>query len=121
MRIAGIWDDTQTLLADATVGPSSPVVSGFRYQTITPIVLMPGTTYTIGAVYTSTDDDAYISGASGLTTATEVVWMNAVYPSGGSLGFAYPTMDSAASSQGRFGPNFLFTVVPVELQSFTVE
>jgi len=115
----GIWDGSQVLIASATVTSSSTVSGAFRYEAITPVTLMPGQTYTIGALYAAGDGDSYISGASGITTATEVTWTNSVYPTAGDLGFVYP--GGTSTSGGRFGPNFLFTVVPVELQSFTVE
>ena len=115
----GIWDSSQTLLASVTVIPGGPVVGNWVYATITPVVLSPGETYTIGTIYTTTDNDNYISSASSMTTAPEVTFLNSVYPAAIDLGFVYPTMDS--SSFGRFGPNFLFTVVPVELQSFSIE
>jgi hypothetical protein len=115
----GIWDSTQVLLASVTVNPGGTVVGAWMYASITPIVLSPGETYTIGALYTPTDNDNYISSAASMTTDPDVTWTNSVYPTAGELGFVYPALDS--SSFGRFGPNFLFTVVPVELQSFTIE
>ena len=116
----GIWDSSQTLIASVTVDPATGTPVGqWTYASITPVVLNPGETYTAGALYTATDNDSYISGASSVTTAPEVTWVQSVYPSAGDLGFVYPALDS--TSGGRFGPNFLFTVVPVELQSFTIE
>jgi len=115
----GIWDSTQTLLASVTVNPGGMVVGAWMYATISPIVLSPGETYTIGALYTPTDNDNYISSATSMTTDPDVTWTNSAYPTEAELGFVYPALDS--SSFGRFGPNFLFTVVPVELQSFTIE
>jgi len=115
----GIWDSGQNLLASATPGPGGTIVGDWTYASITPITLMPGETYTIGAMYAAGDGDSYISSASSATTDPDVTWLNSVYPASGSLGFVYPATDT--SSFGRFGPNFLFTVVPVELQSFTIE
>jgi hypothetical protein len=116
----GIWDASQALLASATVDPATGTVIGqWTYAAITPVTLMPGQTYTAGTLYTSTDNDSYISGATSLTTDPNVTWVQSVYPAAGSLGFVYPASNS--TSNGRFGPNFTFTVVPVELQSFSVE
>lgn len=116
----GIWDASQVLLASATVDPATGTVIGqWTYAAIVPVTLMPGQTYTAGALYTGTDNDNYISGASSLTTDPNVTWVQSVYPAAGSLGFVYPASNS--TSNGRFGPNFTFTVVPVELQSFSVE
>jgi hypothetical protein len=115
----GIWDASQALIASATVTTSGTVNGAWTYASITPVVLNPGQTYTIGALYIGTDNDNYVSGASSMTTATGVTFVQSVYPASGSLGFAYPAANS--TSFGRFGPNFLFSVVPVELQSFVVE
>ncbi len=104
----GIWDDTMTLIASATVTPTSTVDGDFRYEAITPVILATGTLYTIGAIYTPTDDDNYISSATGLVTDPDVTWVNAVFPAAAELGFVFPTEDSAPTSQGRFGPNFTF-------------
>lgn len=118
----GIWDAGQNLIASVTVDPATGTVIGdWTYAAITPVTLTPGQVYTAGALYTNTDSDSYISGASGVTTDPNVVWINSVYPFEIDLGFVFPTEDSAPTSGGRFGPNFTFTVVPVELQSFSVE
>lgn len=46
----GIWDSTGALLTSATVdaGTVDPVLSFFRYKSITPYLLPGGHTYTIG-------------------------------------------------------------------------
>jgi hypothetical protein len=118
----GIWDGSQGLVTSVTVDPSTGTVIGdWTYAAVGPVTLTPGQVYTAGAMYTGTDQDAYISSASSMTTDPNVVWVNAVYPAAGDLGFVYPANDSSPSSMGRFGPNFTFVVVPVELQSFTIE
>ena len=112
-HMVGIWDDTQTLIASTTVTPTSVIGGDFRYEPITPVDLVPGTVYTIGALYTATDDDGYISTATGLVTHPDITWINAVFPidpPGGNQGFVFPLGDSAPSSQGRFGPNFTFNM-----------
>ena len=116
----GIWDASQALVASTTVDPATGIVIGdWIYAAITPVTLTPGQVYTAGVIYFDTDSDNYVSSASSMTTAPEVLWVQSVYPSALSLGFTYPANNS--TSAGRFGPNFTFTVVPVELQSFTIE
>lgn len=102
----GIWDDAMNLIASTTVTPSSAIVGDFRYAPISPVVLSPGVTYTIGALYTAADDDGYVSGPT-VTANPEVNLVNAVFPSVGDLGFVFPTEDSAGNP-GRIGPNFTF-------------
>ncbi|MBD3278232.1 MAG: hypothetical protein GF388_08030 [Candidatus Aegiribacteria sp.] len=108
----GIWDDTETLLTSVTVDVTGTVIGDWTYASITP-VLNPGVTYTAGALYTNTDNDNYISSASSATTDQAVTLENAVYPTGGELGYVYPALDSPTSSVGRFGPNFIFTPTPI--------
>lgn len=107
-HMIGIWDSTQTLLTSNTAGPADTPVGDWTYAPTANVTLNPGETYTIGALYTSTDGDSYISGPSSITTAPEVNVIGGVFPSAGSLGFVYPTEDTA--NQGRYGPNFLFVI-----------
>lgn len=104
----GIWDESETLIASATVTPSSPITGDFRYENITPVLLTPGTVYTIGAVYTDTDDDGYLSSPADFVTNPAVNSVNAVFPLEGSLGFVFPTEDSSPANPARIGPNFIF-------------
>ncbi len=116
----GIWDDTQTLLASVTVTPTSPTNGDWRYESITPITLNPGTTYTAGMLYTATDGDGYVSGPTSVVTDPDITVLNGVFPSVGDLGFVFPTEDSAGNN-GRYGPNFTVMMVPVELTEFSID
>lgn len=102
----GIWDGSQNLMVSVVVDPTGTVVDDWIYGPVTPVNLMPGETYTIGAMYTGDDNDYYISSASSMTTDPAVTWLSSVYPSEGSLGFVYPELETPTF--GRFGPNFIF-------------
>ncbi len=115
----GVWDESQALMASVTVESSGTVVGDWIYASITPVTLNPGQTYTIGVSYASGDDDWYISSATSMTTDPSVTWTGSCYPAAGDMGFVYPSSDSG--SYGRFGPNFLITVIPVTLMTFTTE
>lgn len=108
----GIWDGSQNLLGSVVVDNTGTVVGDWIYESITPIILDTGETYTIGALYLSGDDDRYISGASSATTAAEITWLASVYPTAGELGFVFPGLTS--TSIGRFGPNFIFDELALE-------
>lgn len=108
----GIWDGTQALMDSTIVGPSGSVVGDWIYEPVGPVVLVPGTTYTIGVMYFSDDDDYYISSASSMNTDPNVTWTTSVYPAAGSMGFVYPTLNS--TSFGRFGPNFIFNLTALD-------
>jgi hypothetical protein len=116
----GIWDASQALVTSATVDPATgTVIGGWIYAAVTPVTLSPGQVYTAGVLYTEIDNDSYISSATSMSVDPSVLFIQSVYPTATSLGFAYPA--GTSGSFGRFGPNFTFTVVPVELQSFTIE
>ena len=55
----GLWRDSdQALLASATVpnGTAGTLISGFRFQAISPLMLTSGTAYRVGAFYSLTGD-----------------------------------------------------------------
>jgi hypothetical protein len=112
-HMVGLWDSGQNLLASTTVMPASGEFNGFRYESVAPVALTTGETYTVGAMYTATDLDWYISGASNVVTAPEVNWVNSNYPASGDLGFVFPV--STSPSGGRFGANFLYIPEPTSL------
>ena len=113
----GIWDSLGALVASAVVDPTTmSIVDGFGYQSIAGVTLNAGETYTIGASYTATDDDWYVSSASTLTTASEVTWVQSRYPTIGDLGFVFPEL--TGSTFGRIGPNFQFIPAPGALALF---
>lgn len=112
----GIWDASQALLASVTVDATGTVVGAWIYESIAPIVIAPGQTYTLGALYLSGDNDWYISGASSVSTAAEVTWLSSTYPASAGLGFVFPASTSA--SFGRFGPNFIFGEVSLDRTSW---
>lgn len=108
----GIWDNTPALICSVTVTTSGTVIDDFIYESIDPISLYSGMTYTIGTLYAVDDSDNYISSASSAVWAPEVTFYQSVYPSSGSLGFVFPAFST--TSTGRFGPNFLFDNVALE-------
>ncbi len=114
-HMVGIWDAGGNLVVSGSAGPGGSAVGDWTYESVAPTQLNTGTTYTIGALYDAggvPDGDSYISSATGITSDADVNWLNSVFPSVENLGFAFPTEDSASSSGGRFGPNFLFRPVP---------
>lgn len=111
-HIVGVWDGSQALMDSVTVDGSGTVVGDWIYASVTPIIVSPGETYTIGALYFSGDSDWYISSATNVTTDPGVTWIESVYPFEDELGFAYPELST--SSFGRFGPNFLFETLALQ-------
>lgn len=110
-HMVGIWDSSGTLLTSTLVTVAGSVAVGdWNYEATANVVLNPGETYTIGAMYTAFDGDSYISSPSSVTTAAGVNVLNGVFPDAGDLGFVFPGSDS--TNLGRFGPNFLFIPTP---------
>lgn len=108
-HMVGIWDMNGTLLGSGTVTPNGgTVLNGYRYVDVSDFALQAGQQYVAGALYVSLDGDSYLSGASNVTTAPEITWLNSRYPTAGSMGFAFPELTTAGI--GRFGPNFQFVV-----------
>ena len=111
----GIWDSSGSLVVNGVAGPGDSVLGQWTYDSVAPTLLSTGMTYTIGALYDAggvPDGDSYISSATSVSSSADVNWLNSVFPSAEDLGFAFPTEDSASSSGGRFGPNFLYRPVP---------
>jgi hypothetical protein len=100
----GIWDPSGDLLASVTVDTGDPLDGSFRYHAITPIELVSGITYTIGAGITSPYSDIYSIPSSVTTSADIAILGSARNDTSG--GFSDPT--TVTSGNGRIGPNFEF-------------
>ena len=98
-----IWTSTGTQLLQVTIpaGTGATLTDGFRYVSIAPFLLVPGT-YTIGGFYAGDSDSsldaASITGASGLS----------YLGSRSAFGFTFPSGDAIAVVNSYFGPNFQF-------------
>jgi hypothetical protein len=61
----GLWNSAQTLIATATVTPSSPLIGDFRYAPITPVTIgsfaLPQS-FTIGALLPPVMNDIWLDG-----------------------------------------------------------
>jgi hypothetical protein len=94
----GLYSFTGTLLASATVTLSDPEVSGYLFQSITPVTLTAGDTYTV-VENTGNNDWAYYD-ASPPNTASEITYTASHYAYGGTL------EDPTATDHIYYGPNF---------------
>ncbi|WP_339950158.1 hypothetical protein [uncultured Albimonas sp.] len=105
-HMVGLWGGGTLLASQEIDAVEGTLLSGFYYESITPVALAAGT-YTIAAYYHGDDQDSYISGATSTSFDPAVTWLASLYPAGESLGFVEPTLTSG--SRGRFGPNFQFS------------
>lgn len=110
-HMVGLWNSSGDLIVSTTVDATGDFIDGFYYESVAATAITAGEQYTLGALYTATDSDSYVSGATlDLMHISNTV---AVFPSEGSLGFVFPANESAGNP-GRLGPNAIFTteVIP---------
>ncbi|HEY4281727.1 MAG TPA: hypothetical protein VGM62_01600 [Chthoniobacterales bacterium] len=107
----GLWDNSGTLLAKATVLPGTvnPLVGEFRYATVIPIGLGPvilsaGTTYVIGAQFIENDADFFKGNDSLNQAASDPAITLGNLRSG--IGFTFPNQSFGPGS--LVGPNAQF-------------
>jgi Domain of unknown function (DUF4082)/PEP-CTERM motif len=104
----GIWDAAGNLLASATVpsGTAGLLDSGYRFVSISPLALTASSTYYVGAVYFSNDNDGWLQDPLTLVTAPEITYLSRQYESSsGSL--VFPDL-AGSGTTGYFGANFEF-------------
>ena len=100
----GLYDSVGTLLGSTTVTLADPITGGYRFQSISPLALLPGT-YTVDAEVNS---NPWAYGVS--SQAAGINFLNNDYLYASSLEF--PT-DVGGSGPAYFGPNFEFSPTPV--------
>jgi hypothetical protein len=101
----GIWDDSGTLVASATIGSgvSGLLVDNFRYVEIVPVTLAAGG-YTIGAFFgTGLEPLVFAGDATGFVASPQIAFVSAVFSNVPVLTLP----DSVFGGQGYFGPNFV--------------
>jgi hypothetical protein len=110
----GIFNLCGTMLSSNTVaaGTSAPLTNGFRYVSITPIVLGPGT-YRVGAVvFNGGGNDAFLHGVATLGTDPTITFVRGKINNGLAV-LQYPFQDATATGlqeKSCFGANFTFTL-----------
>jgi PEP-CTERM motif len=112
----GLYAMDGTLIASATVGSGTtdPLVNQFRYQSIAPVTLAPGT-YFLGALYLTGDDGVLFPGDStGFATAPAITFIQSTFASGSTLS---PPTAPSSDMPGFFGPNLIFTAAVPEPSS----
>jgi hypothetical protein len=107
-HLVGIWNMSGQLLGSASVGTNDALNGAFRYTSLSSFVLAGGATYLIGGVDSTADGDTYTTSVTALVTDPLITFIGAAR-SNVNAGFAAP-LAIAAGVQGRFGPNFDFTV-----------
>jgi hypothetical protein len=109
----GIFDQgTQALLGSTTVpsGTAGTLISGFRFQSVSPFSLAAGT-YVIAMTMPQGNSDYQYVLVSSFSTAAGITWVNSAFDGGSTLAFPNPA-NNGAFAPGMFGPNFTFTATP---------
>ena len=103
----GIFTTSGTLLGSAMVSPTSTLLDGYRYTNIAGLALTAGQSYLIGAFYSavSANDDGYYFSTTTVSTSPAITFGSAATVNGAT--FSAPT--TLNGTNGRFGPNFLYT------------
>jgi hypothetical protein len=100
----GLWDPLRNLIAQATVGPSSPLIglAPFRWATITPVPLAIGDDYRVAAV---TGSENYSAEPSTLIVDPHIEFVFDQYADGTTL--VYP--DLTLGAVGAWGGNVVLS------------
>ena len=111
-----IWDNSGTMLASTVVGAGTAgTLDGlFRYEAISPLALLPGNHYVIGAFLTGDVATSFNTGQGGAATIDPLinVIMDRFSPFDSTFGF--PTSTNSFAGGAWLGGNFQFesTAVP---------
>ena len=117
-HVVAIWTNGGTLVTEATVpsGTTGSLVGSYRYESVTPVTLLGGETYVLGAHFAPVVDlcgsacgDATLSFGTetfdpGITYLTSRIKPAVI----GDASPAFPNLDAGIPG-GIFGPNFLIT------------
>jgi hypothetical protein len=115
----GLWDNSGNLLATAAVqiGTGDTLMGEFRYSSVLtptnpgPVILLPNTTYVLGAAFSASDPDELRENFGG--AGIQATFDPAVNPGdaraifGG--GFSFPSLNGGPGS--FVGPNAIFSLV----------
>lgn len=110
----GLWNASGTLLASSTISVTG--ISGTTvYQSITPLMLLAGQTYYLGACSPTASLYFYVVGpdsdsGGSATMSPEIQLGIAAYNTGSS--FAFPGTTTGNPGDAIIAPNFQFQVVP---------
>jgi len=101
----GLWDAGGTLLTSTTVGAGTTgsLISGFRFASITPVTITPGT-YNIGALFLGCNDPNFFGGDGALSTISGLTFVSGAYASGATLS---NPVNPFGAAPAFIGPNFL--------------
>lgn len=108
----GIWDLSGSLLTSTTIAAGGGVLNGlFRYASITPFALTPGTHYIVGA-YTTDLASSLNTGQGGTGTYNPLVTVYQDRYSNFNSAFSFPDTTQGSVQGAWLGGNFNLATVP---------
>lgn len=111
----GLWNNSGNLLASQTVSATSVAVGQSLYESISPVMLLPGQTYYVAAHSTSGILTAIVVtpdvSPNGYATMSPEIQLGQVAYSSGS-GFSFPGTTEGNPGYAIIAPNFEFQPVP---------
>jgi Domain of unknown function (DUF4082)/PEP-CTERM motif len=104
----GLWDSGGALLASNSVTATSPLVGETRYESITPVALLPNQVYNVGIFSPSGTIGIDVAGvaANGTIGVSPEITLRAAASSSPGSGFTFPAEDQQAFGSIYAGPNF---------------
>lgn len=109
-----LWDSTGNLIASTTVpaGLAATLISNFMFQSITPVALLAGATYTVGAEVTLAQGDNWVADPTISSVAPQITYNSREFTFYSGV-LVEPTL-AGSNSIGYFGGNIEFgnTAVP---------
>lgn len=114
--LVGLWGGADQLLASNLITTSSMLVNQSRYESVEPVVLLPGQTFHLGIFSTSAPGGVMTFNVVNVSTNLPDLGGSASFASdielvgiaSGTGGFAFPTAYPSGTGAILLGPNFLF-------------
>jgi len=117
----GLWADNGTLLASNTITATSGFTNQTRYESIQPVLLLPGNIYHIGAFAPGGTIlvDVVSPDVGGSVTISPDIHLRGTAESGGNT-FGFPAENTPLDAGIYLGPNFRYSASVPEPSTFTL-
>lgn len=106
----GLWNDSQFLLASNSITLSSPLTDQSRYESVSPVLLVPGQIYHIGVYNPGGGLGLGVAGvaASGTISNSVAIQLRGTALGAVNAGFGFPAEEPGPNGSIYVGPNFQF-------------
>jgi hypothetical protein len=104
----GLWNSSQFLMAFNSITLSSPLTDQTRYESVSPVLLVPGTTYHIGVYNPGGVLGLGVAGAAASGTISSSAAIQLRGTALASAGFAFPAEQPGPNGSIYVGPNFQY-------------